>query len=149
MSNQYAHKKFRTKDKSIYNQSLKLRNDLLRLPIGKTVYSENLEIEKNNDFYGAFEEGQLIGTLSYYEEEPQTAHLTAFAVKSNHQRNGVVKQLIEMLIKDLKNKDYKGIRVDTREVAVPFYKKCKFEVVSGPVMNASLEVIDFKMVCRI
>ncbi|WP_314063167.1 GNAT family N-acetyltransferase [uncultured Vagococcus sp.] len=122
---------------------------MLRLPIGKSIYSENLAIEKDNDFYGVFEEEQLIGTLSYYEEKPQAAHLTAFAVKSSHQRTGIGKKLIEMLIKDLKSKGYEEIRVDAREEAVSFYKKCKFEIVSGPVINEILGVIDFKMVCHI
>lgn len=74
---------------------------MLRIPIGKTIYSENLEIEKDNDFYGVFKGQQLIGTLSYYEEEPRAVHLTAFAVKSNHQRNGIGRNLVEMLINDV------------------------------------------------
>ena len=102
MNNQYTYKKYRTKDKSIYNQSLKLRNALLKILIGKSIYSENLEIEKDNDFYGTFKGEQLIGTLSYYEEEPKNAHLTAFVVKSIHQRNGIGQILVKMLINDLK-----------------------------------------------
>lgn len=36
--------KYFTSDKDIYIDSLKLRNRLLRMPIGKNIFDENLDI---------------------------------------------------------------------------------------------------------
>ncbi|MHC5227787.1 GNAT family N-acetyltransferase [Enterococcus sp. LJL99] len=146
MQKMYKLRKYSTLDHLIYKESLELRNELLRIPIGKSIYSENLKIEKDNTFFGAFEEEQLVGTLSYYEEADQIAHLTAFAVAIAHQKRGIGKKLLELLIQELQKKGYREIRVDARELAVPFYKKCGFEIVSGPVINQALKVVDFKMV---
>jgi len=48
----YTYKKYKSTDTEIYKSSLELRNELLRIPFGKSIYDDNLEIEKDNDFYG-------------------------------------------------------------------------------------------------
>ena len=73
-------------------------------------------------------------------------HLTAFAVKSEYQRKGIGKKLVEMLCKDEQIKGYREIRVDARETAVSFYQKCGFEVSSGSIINKTLGVVDVKMI---
>ncbi len=137
--------KYFTSDKDIYIDSLKLRNRLLRMPIGKNIFDENLDIEKNNTFYGAFDDGCLIGTLSFFEEIINVAHLTAFAIDTDYQRIGIGSLLIEMLVSDLKEKKFTKINVDARESAKIFYEKCGFEVIRGPVLNKKLLVKDFEM----
>ena len=47
-------KKYKSTDKTIYQASLQLRDVLLRQPIGKSIYEEDLTIEQDNDFYGIF-----------------------------------------------------------------------------------------------
>ncbi|MBP1042677.1 GNAT family N-acetyltransferase [Vagococcus sp. BWB3-3] len=93
--------------------------------------------------------GTINRILSYYEEYSQVAYLATFAVKSSRKRNNIGQKLVEILRQVLESKGYNGTRGVAREEGVLLYKKCKFEIVSDPVMNASLEMIDFKMVCRI
>ena len=81
-------KKYKSTDKTIYHAALQLRDALLRQPIGKSIYEEDLTIEQDNDFYGIFQGEELIGTLSFFEKEPRVAQLTVFAVKQEFQRRG-------------------------------------------------------------
>lgn len=137
--------KYSTSDKDIYLDALKLRNKLLRLPVRRNIFDENLSIEKNNIFYGAFDNGCLIGTVGFFKETLNIAHLTAFAIDTDYQRRGIGSQLIKIVVNDLKEKKFIKINVNSRESAKIFYEKCGFEVIRGPVMNKNLRVKDFKM----
>ena len=122
-------KKYKSTDKTIYHASLQLRDVLLRQPIGKSIYEEDLMIEQDNDFYGIF----------------QGEELTAFAVKQEFQRQGLGKKLVAFLIADLLKRGYHKVIVDARAEARFFYQKCGFTIEKGPVINQKLEVKDYQM----
>lgn len=138
-------KKYKSTDKRIYQASLKLRDALLRQPIGKSIYEEDLTIEQGNDFYGVFQGEDLIGTLSFFEKQPHVAQLTAFAVKREFQRCGLGKKLVAFLIADLQKRGYQKVIVDARAEARFFYQKCGFTIEKGPVINQKLGVKDYQM----
>lgn len=141
----FCYQKYKSSDQKIYQDSLRLRNELLRLPIGKSIYDEDLSLEKDNDFYGVFQEEQLIGTLSFYEKAPFVAQLTAFAVAENFQGVGLGSKLVAFLIDDLKSQGYRKITVAARATAKDFYQKCGFTILKGPLLNPQLDVIDYEM----
>lgn len=114
---------------------------MLRIPIDKSIYDEDLDIEKENDFYGVFQADKLIGTLSFFEEEPRVAHLTAFVIHQSFQRMGLGKELVKFLVADLHQQGYLKLHVDTRAEAKIFYQKCGFPVVEGPILNKKLKII--------
>lgn len=142
----FAFKKYHSTDTKFYQDSLILRNKLLRAPINKSLFDEDLTIEKNNDFYGIFFEEQLIGTLSFFTKDTGVAQLTAFAVEENFQRQGLGQKLVAFLTEDLKSRGYKKVVVDARATAKNFYEKCGFVIEKGPVLNKTLGVEDYKMV---
>lgn len=53
------------------------------------------------------------------------------------------------LVHELKSKQYQWIEVDARQEAVDFYKKCYFEIISDPILNENLQVLDTRMVYSI
>ncbi|WP_086347575.1 GNAT family N-acetyltransferase [Candidatus Enterococcus clewellii] len=132
-------------DEAIYQESLVLRNRILRLPLGRDVYAEDLLIEKENDFYGILIDEKLIATMSVYREAPFIAHLTAFAVDSSYQRKGYGRELLEFVLADLKKKGYKRINVDARAEAKVFYEKCGFGIIGKTVQNKLLGIDEYKM----
>jgi len=52
-----------------YQQMVKLRDDILRRPLGLTFDPGELEGEKNNLLIGAFEDENLIGCCMLVEEK--------------------------------------------------------------------------------
>lgn len=138
-------KKYKSTDMVAYQDSLNLRNTLLRQPIGKSIYEEDLTIEQDNDFYGIFQGEELIGTLSFFEKQPHVAQLTAFAVKKEFQYRGLGKKLVAFLIADLQKRGYQKVIVDARAEARVFYQKCGFTIDKGPVINQMLGVKDYQM----
>lgn len=130
---------------ALYQESLVLRNRMLRLPIGKDIFTEDLQIETNNDFYGILVEKKLIATFSIYNEAPFIAHLTAFAVDAPYQKMSYGSQLLAFLINDLEESYYKRINVDARVSAIEFYQKCRFGLVKGPIYHTHLGIDEYKM----
>lgn len=138
-------KKYHAIDLDIYEAGLELRNKILRIPLGKSLYDENLSIEKENDFYGLFLENVLSATLGIFEESPIIAHLTSFAVEEKVQQMGVGSALLNFVENDLVKMGFKEIEVSARQTALGFYQKMGFEVSDGPIWNEDLEIWDFLM----
>jgi ribosomal protein S18 acetylase RimI-like enzyme len=141
--------KYKTIDHDYYRQALALRNKVLRKPIGKDIYNENLSIEKDNDFYAILFDNKIIATFSIFAEAPQIAHLTAFAVDYDFQRQGIGSKLLNYAIEDLKSKDFKQIKVNARATAHSFYQKNGFVGLGGKYHNHQLGIDDYLMVYKI
>ncbi|MEI5993616.1 GNAT family N-acetyltransferase [Candidatus Enterococcus mansonii] len=137
--------KYKTSDKTYYEQTLHLRNLVLRKPLGKNIFDEDLRIEKENDFYGWETGNRIIATLSVYKGAEGVANLTAFAVEPVYQHQGYGRRLVTFLIADLKKNAYKELKVQARETARPFYEKCGFIVESEPLINKTLKTTDYIM----
>jgi hypothetical protein len=58
-----------------YQQMVKLRDDMLRRPLGLTFTRDELEDEKDNLLIGAFEDDTMLGCCMLVEEEPGTVRL--------------------------------------------------------------------------
>jgi ribosomal protein S18 acetylase RimI-like enzyme len=135
---------YRKADTALYEQTLALRNEILRQPLGFSIYDEDLSYESENIFFGAFEKDQLVGTLNYYVPEVGTAQLCAFAVRADRQKQGIGRQLVEMLLKDLQRQGFKKCIVEARELALGFYEKVDF-VADRPLENLRLGINDWMM----
>lgn len=137
--------KYTKKDINLYDETLKLRDEILRKPLGKSIFEEDLEIEKDNNFYGIIVDKKLIATLSYYEEKVLVVHLVAFAVLDKYQNKGYGTEIFNFLVDDLRKNNYNKINVNARSTAVNFYKKLGFKIFNGPVYNKDLGIEDYIM----
>lgn len=137
--------KYKSQETDLYEQTLQLRNKVLRLPLGKNIFVEDLTIEKENDFYGWEKEHQIIATLSTYLKEDRTIQLTAFAVEPIYQNQGYGKKLVEFLLEDLSKQGYERVDVSARSSAKGFYEKCGFKAIGEPVVNETLGIKDYLM----
>ena len=63
-----------------YRQMVKLRDDVLRKPLGLGFTPEELESEKDNMLIAAFEEEDILGCCMLVEENPKTIRLRQMAV---------------------------------------------------------------------
>ncbi|GAB2024913.1 hypothetical protein OfM1_09840 [Lactovum odontotermitis] len=118
---------YRRSDQQLYEQTLSLRNLVLRQPFGLSIYDEDLSYETENFFFGALENGELLATVNYYVPEPGIAQLCAFAVRADRQKQGIGQALTAALLDDLRRQNFKRCIVEARESAVGFYEKTGFE----------------------
>jgi GNAT superfamily N-acetyltransferase len=111
-----------------YRQMIKLRDDILRRPLGLGFTEEELAGERDNMLIGAFEEEDLLGCCMIVEENPTTARLRQMAVLNNLQGKGVGRALMQFAENLARDRGYKILSMHARKDAVGFYEKVGYKV---------------------
>ena len=106
-----------------YMQVIKLRNDILRRPLGLTFTDEELEKEKHNLHIAAFEDEQMLGCCMLVEEGPHTVRLRQMAVINDLQGKGIGRALMQFAENLARDRGYRKITMHARKNAVGFYEK--------------------------
>ena len=110
-----------------YQQMVKLRNDLLRKPLGISLLKDEIEKEKDNLLIGAFEDEHLLGCCMLVIHNTQTMRLRQMAVLGNLQGKGIGKALMRFAENIARDHGYKIISMHARKNAVGFYEKMGYE----------------------
>lgn len=111
-----------------YQQMIKLRDAVLRKPLGLTFTKDDLEKEKDNMLIGAFEEERMLGCCMLVEEEPQIVRLRQMAVLNDLQGKGIGRALMNFAENLARDRGYKIIRMHARSNAIGFYEKVGYKV---------------------
>jgi predicted GNAT family N-acyltransferase len=112
-----------------YQQMLKLRDDILRKPLGLTFSKDELEKEKNNLLMAAYEDDQMLGCCMLVEEDPQTVRLRQMAVVNDLQGKGIGKALMNFAENLARDRGYRKITMHARKNAIGFYEKMGYKQV--------------------
>ena len=111
-----------------YTQMIKLRDAILRKPLGLTFTQDDLEQEKDNMFIGAFEEDRMLGCCMLVEEQPDIVRLRQMAVLNDLQGKGIGRALMNFAENLARDRGYKIVRMHARNNAVGFYEKVGYKV---------------------
>ncbi len=113
-----------------YRQMLKLRNEILRKPLGISFSEDELEKEKDNLLIAAYDDEEMLGCCMLVENSTTSMRLRQMAVKDNLQGKGIGKALtlfVENLARDRK---FKSIIMHARKDTIGFYEKMGYKVAS-------------------
>lgn len=111
-----------------YKAMVKLRDDILRKPLGLTFTPQELEKEKDNLMMAAYEDDKILGCCMLVEEAPQMVRLRQMAVLNDLQGKGVGKALIQFAENLARDHGYRKITMHARKNAVGFYEKMGYKV---------------------
>jgi len=111
-----------------YRQMVKLRDDLLRKPLGLTFSKEELESEKENMLIAAFEDDDILGCCMLVEKDHETARLRQMAVLNNLQGKGVGSAILQFAENLARDRGYKKIMMHARKNTAEFFEKCGYKV---------------------
>ncbi|MGZ5221815.1 MAG: GNAT family N-acetyltransferase [Chitinophagaceae bacterium] len=111
-----------------YQQMIKLRDIVLRKPLGLSFTPEDLEKEKDNMLIGAFEEDRMLGCCMLVEEQPGIVRLRQMAVLNDLQGKGIGRALMNFAENLARDRGYRIIRMHARNNAVGFYEKVGYKV---------------------
>jgi N-acetylglutamate synthase-like GNAT family acetyltransferase len=111
-----------------YRQMVKLRDDLLRKPLGLTFSKEELEAEKENMLIAAFEDDDILGCCMLVEKDSDTARLRQMAVLNNLQGKGVGSAILQFAENLARDRGYKKIMMHARKNTAEFFEKCGYKV---------------------
>ena len=110
-----------------YEQMIKLRDEILRKPLGLSFSREELDKEKNNLHIVAYEDEKMLGCCMLLEEDPQTVRLRQMAVRNDLQGKGVGKALMQFAENLARDRGYKRITMHARKHASGFYEKMGYK----------------------
>ena len=113
---------------SEYMQMVKLREDILRKPLGLSISKEELEREKENMLIGAFEDEDMLGCCMLVEETPDTVRLRQMAVLNDLQGKGIGRALMNFAENLARDRGYKNLTMHARKNVVGFYEKMGYKV---------------------
>lgn len=111
-----------------YQQMVRLRNDILRKPLGLQFTPEELEKEKDEILIGAFEEDKMLGCCMLIKQEPGTVRLRQMAVLNNLQGKGIGRALMQFAENIARDRGFKKITMHARKTAIGFYEKLGYRV---------------------
>ncbi|MBD0297721.1 MAG: GNAT family N-acetyltransferase [Flavisolibacter sp.] len=114
-----------------YQQMLKLRDEILRKPLGLTFSDEELAREKDNLLIAAYEDDQMIGCCMLVEEDPEAVRLRQMAVLNDLQGKGLGRALMNFAENLARDRGYKKITMHARKNAVGFYEKMGYKRKGG------------------
>jgi predicted GNAT family N-acyltransferase len=113
---------------SEYQQMVRLRDDILRKPLGLGFSPHELEQEKENMLIGAFEDEDILGCCMLVEENPQTVRLRQMAVLNNLQGKGIGRALMLFAENLARDRGFKKVAMHARKHAIGFYEKMGYRV---------------------
>lgn len=111
-----------------YQQMVKLRDIILRKPLGLGFTPEDLEKEKDNMLIGAFDDERMLGCCMLVEEQPDIVRLRQMAVLNDLQGKGIGRALMNFAENLARDRGYKIIRMHARDNAVGFYEKVGYRI---------------------
>src|SRR5437773_6194334 len=121
-----------------YQQMIKLREDILRKPLGLTFSQHELEDEKNNLLIGAFEDGDMLGCCMLVEETPETVKLRQMAVLNVLQGKGIGRALMQFAENLARDHGYRILTMHARKNSVGFYEKMGYKVKGQEFFEVSI-----------
>lgn len=121
-----------------YKQMVKLREDILRKPLGLGFDPNELENEKDNMFIGAFEDEEMLGCCMLVKEDSNTVRLRQMAVLNDLQGKGIGRALMNFAENLARDGGYKTLSMHARKNAIGFYEKMGYNVASKEFIEITI-----------
>ena len=121
-----------------YRQMIKLRDEILRKPLGLCISDDEQEKEKNNTFIGAFEDDNMLGCCMLVEKDPATLRLRQVAVMNDIQGKGIGRALTYFAENLARDRGYRKVYMHARKSVVGFFEKMGYRVTSPEFIEITL-----------
>ena len=136
--------KYNTKE---YEESLKIRDEVLRKPWNRSISEDDLTLEKElfDILLGSFAENKLTGLIVLHPIDDQEIQIKYLCVYEEYSKKGIGKKLVEYSEKYAYDNDFSKITLDSREWAVNFYENLKYKVVGKSFIPEFVSIVHTPM----
>lgn len=111
-----------------YDQMVKLRDEILRRPLGLSFTVDELAREKEDILLGAFDEERILACCLLTRVDDRTVKLRQMAVQNNLQGKGIGASIMSFAETIARDKGFKVLMMHARDTAIGFYEKFGFKV---------------------
>ncbi len=113
-----------------YGESLELREEVLRKPLGLSLFDADLTAEAKQQHIAYFKGSEICGISVLQPLSRHSLKMRQVAVAKSARGLGIGRALISFAENWAAENDYQTIVLDARREAAPFYKKMGYRVVS-------------------
>jgi predicted GNAT family N-acyltransferase len=117
-----------------YTGMLTLRDDVLRKPLGMSIYQDDLQKDEADVLIVAVADQKVIGCAMLKKQNDITGKLRQMAVSDDWQGTGLGRMIVRATEKAGLEKGYESIELNARETAIPFYEKLGYQT-DGPTFT--------------
>jgi predicted GNAT family N-acyltransferase len=122
-----------------YARECRLREEVLRRPLGLSLTDEDLSRERNQLHFGLFEpNGELVGCVVAVPLSQTDARIRQMAVTPSFQGKGLGRRIMVELEKALAARGFSHFVLDARTSAAGFYEKVGYTVVGDEFMEVTV-----------
>jgi GNAT superfamily N-acetyltransferase len=121
-----------------YEKMLALRDLVRRRPLGMVLDRTSLAIEKDALLYLALSDHDAVGTAFFFRKSPTTLWLKQFAIHPDLQRLSIGTRFMQYLEEEAVRAGAHEIYIHARDVALPFYKKQNYIVISDAFLEVGI-----------
>jgi len=132
-------------DSPEYDASLRLREDVLRKPLGMKLRLQDQRGEQTQLHFGAFEDGKLIGVIILVPEDKPNAKLRQMAIAPAQQGKGVGALLLKQVHAFAKANGYSTLTLNARETARAFYAQNGYAPFGEPFTEVGIPHIAMRI----
>ena len=125
-------------DSEDYCIELELRDEVLRKPLGLSLYAENLEAEKDDIHIAAFVNNKMIGALILTTLNATDIKMRQVAVLEEFRAMKVGSEMVQYAENYSKKSGYKNMLLNARKTAAEFYEKHGYEKISEEFLEINL-----------
>ena len=118
--------------------SIRLRERILRIPLGLKYSKEELRNEFDQIHIGAFSDNVIVGILLLKPVDDQLIKMRQVAVETSLQRQRIGKDMVTFAEGWAKVNGYKRIELHARQEAVQFYLHQDYEIVGEPFFEVGI-----------
>lgn len=121
-----------------YQEGIRLRQQVLRTPLGKTLEFDQTKTDHTDWHLGAYHHAQLIGIVSLTPRVDQIIQMRQMAVNPYFQGSGIGYKLARKAEHMAGDNGYHLIYLDAREHVVAFYRKLSYQTSKGPFYKVGI-----------
>lgn len=121
-----------------YRESVRLREAVLRRPLGLAWEAGAFDGEEASFHLGCFADGALVATLNLQPLDATTVKMRQVAVSPAWQSRGVGTMLIRYAERVATSRGFSVIVAHAREAALAFYRKLGYRAVSGVSLHLTI-----------
>ena len=122
-----------------YYQTVQIRSDILRKPLGLEFTEADFHDEENQIHAVAMDNGEIVGCLILAPQKDGSIRMRQVAVLENMQNKGVGEKLVAFFETYAKENKFNKIILNARKTAVPFYEALGYKVVSDYFIQHTTE----------
>ena len=121
-----------------YQQMVKLRNEILRQPLGLSFTPDELAREKEDILIGAFDDDEMLACCLLTKMDDKCLRLRQMAVQNNLQGKGIGASMMNFAETVARDKGYKKLVMHARKTVMGFYEKLGYKAVGDEFTEVTI-----------